>query len=370
MSAGGRRRYNIGQMPIETETPDTAETRLSKPQSPAGRSWAALGASLLALAASMISAAGIGSVHYSAHLVLRAALHGPPSAADTDQILLTVWQLRLPRIVISALVGASLAAAGVALQCLLRNDLSDPFVVGVSSGALVGAEAVLMEHREDALRGWAVPIAAFATGMAAIATVYGMARRRGRVAVTTLLLSGVIVSAFLGAVSTLLLQLGNPSDSFHILARLMGSLQDASMDQARWVGAVLAVCFLVLMAQAHAMNVFALGEEQAAQLGIETERFKSVLTISSALLTASSVAVAGVIGFVGLVVPHMSRRIAGTPDHRRVLPLATVLGAVLLVWADTLARSVMPNYQELPVGVITAFVGAPFFCYLLRRRVA
>jgi iron complex transport system permease protein len=148
----------------------------------------------------------------------------------------------------------------------------------------------------------------------------------------------------------------------------MGSLQDATLEQSRWVGAVLAVGFVVLLAQAPSMNVFALGEEQAAQLGVDTERFKSVITITGALLTASSVAVAGIIGFVGLVVPHMARRIAGTPNHARVLPLATIAGALLLVWADTIARSIMPSSQELPVGVITAFVGAPFFCYLLKRR--
>jgi iron complex transport system permease protein len=316
----------------------------------------------------MIVAAGIGSVHYSPHQVLTAALHGPPKDTDTDQIVITVWLIRLPRIILAALVGASLAAAGVALQCLLRNDLSDPYVVGVSSGASVGAEAVLMKHHEDALHGTAVPVAAFASGLAAIGAVYALARRGGRIAVTTLLLAGVIVSAFLGSISTLLLQLGNPSDSFHLLARLMGSLQDATLEQSRWVGAVLAVGFVVLLAQAPSMNVFALGEEQAAQLGVDTERFKSVITITGALLTASSVAVAGIIGFVGLVVPHMARRIAGTPNHARVLPLATIAGALLLVWADTIARSIMPSSQELPVGVITAFVGAPFFCYLLKRR--
>ena len=116
------------------------------------------------------------------------------------------------------------------------------------------------------------------------------------------------------------------------------------------------------------MNLFALGEESAQQLGVETERFKTVLIVTGSLLTAATVAFAGIIGFVGLMVPHMARRLAGTPDHRRVLPLAALGGALLMVWADTLARSVMPDGRELPVGIITAFLGAPFFCYLLRRQ--
>lgn len=339
-----------------------------------GRVWAALAAGILLLAASIVLAAGIGSVHYSPHRVLAAVLHGMPRDSDTDDALITVWDLRLPRIVMAALVGASLAAAGVALQCLFRNDLSDPYIVGVSSGASVGAEAVLMKHADGRLHGAAVPIAAFVTGVASILTVYGMARKRGRVMVTTLLLSGVIVSSFLGAVSTLLLEIGNTndsSDSFHIMMRLMGSFQSATFDDRGmlWMGLSLAVGIGILMSQASSMNVFSLGEEQAAQLGVDVERFKSILIAASALMTATSVAVAGVIGFVGLVVPHMCRRIAGTPDHRRVLPLSAVTGAILLVWADTIARSV-PGGQELPVGVVTAFVGAPFFCYLLRRRLA
>jgi len=327
---------------------------------------------LVLLALTIVMAAGMGTNHYSARQVLRAAMHGPPTDTDVDadDVVVTVWLLRLPRILLAALVGGSLAAAGVALQCLLRNDLSDPYVIGVSSGASVGAEAVLMRHADDKAHGFAVPIAAFAAGLATIGAVYAIARRGGQVQVRTMLLAGVIVSSFLGAVSTLLLELGNPSDSFHILMRLMGSLQDASLDNVRWVGGILVLALVALSTQASAMNVFALGEEQAAQLGVEVERFKTVMITASAMLTAASVAFAGVIGFVGLVVPHMTRRIAGTPDHRRVLPLATVLGAILLVWADTIARSIMHTAQELPVGVVTAFVGAPFFCYLLRRRMS
>ena len=145
-------------------------------------------------------------------------------------------------------------------------------------------------------------------------------------------------------------------------------MQDATLAQCGILAAFLSVGLLALALEARSMNLFALGEESAQQLGVETERFKTILIVTGSLLTAATVAFAGIIGFVGLMVPHMARRLAGTPDHRRILPLAALGGALLMVWADTLARMVMPDGRELPVGIITAFLGAPFFCYLLRRH--
>lgn len=315
---------------------------------------------------SAVVASGLGSVHYSPGVMLAALHHGPQGTAPADIIF---WQLRLPRIGLAALVGAALAAAGVAFQCLLRNDLADPYIMGVSAGASVGAEAVLLRAGTLWLSGWGMPLAAFGAALAAMGAVYTLARRGGRVAVTSLLLAGVVLSAFLSGVATLMLQLGPPQDTQHILGRLMGSLQDATPTQCVIVALVLVLGLLVLSAETRMMNLFALGEESARQLGVETERFKAMLIVTGSLLTAATVAFAGIIGFVGLMVPHMARRLAGTPDHRRVLALAAPGGALLMIWADTLARTVMPDGRELPVGVITSFLGAPFFAYLLRRYI-
>ncbi len=320
---------------------------------------------LLLLLASLLLAAGIGQVHLSPAEVLAALKHGPRGAGPNDGI---VWELRLPRILLAALVGASLAAAGVAFQALLRNDLADPYLVGVSAGASVGSEATILLHGEAALGGFALPAAAFAAASAAMSTVYALARRHGRVAVTSLLLVGVVVSAFLGGVSTLMLQFSRPNDAQYIQFRLNGSLQDATLTQCGVTLGFLTVGLLVLAVEARAMNLFALGEESAQQLGIETERFKAVLIVTGSLLTAATVAFAGIIGFVGLMSPHIARQIARTPDHRVVLPLATLGGAILMVWADTAARSLLPDGRELPVGIVTAFFGAFFFLYLLRRQ--
>lgn len=322
-------------------------------------------ASLAALLISLLVVTGIGSVHYGASEVIAALRQGPAGSSAVD---ITVWSLRLPRIVLAALVGSSLSAAGLAFQTLLRNDLADPYIVGVSSGASVGAEVILVRHGQEWLRGLAVPLAAFAGAMSAMLVVYTMGRKAGRVQVTTLLLSGVIVSSFFGAIATLLLELDNPGDASYIISRLMGSLQDATFVQCCVTMIVLVAGFLILAMESRAMNVYTLGEEQAAQLGLDTERFKTTMIIVGSLLTATSVAVAGIIGFVGLIVPHVARRLCATPDIRRVLPICVVIGAVLMVWADALARSIMPSGQELPVGVITAFLGAPFFLILLRRQ--
>ncbi len=323
------------------------------------------GGLLLALLLSLLLAAGVGQVHLTPAAVWAALRHGPHGMDVNDAI---VWTLRGPRLVLAALVGASLAAAGTAFQALLRNDLADPYLVGVSAGASVGAEGTLLAHADTALGGLALPLASFGSAAAAMTTVYALARRGGRVQVTALLLAGVVVSAFLGGVSLLLLQWSHPNDAQYLQYRLNGSLSDATFGQCGVTLGFLVFGFLVLLTQARAMNVFALGEEPAMQLGVETERFKTSLIVTGSLLTAATVAFAGIIGFVGLMSPHIARRLAKTPDHRVVLPLAALVGAILMVWADTLARSVLPDGRELPAGIVTAFLGAPFFLSLLRRQ--
>ncbi len=320
---------------------------------------------LVVLFVSMTLAAGLGDGHLSVArtwVALRMGARGE----SPDAVI--VWQIHLPRILLAALVGASLAASGTAFQSLLRNDLADPFLVGVSAGASVGAEGVLLRHQEGAARGFAVPLSAFAAATLAMTLVYGIARRGGRVLVTNLLLGGVVVSAFLGSVSVLLLTLAHPNDLQRIQYRMNGSLADATFGQCAVTLGFFVLGFAVLTLQARAMNLYALGEEAAQQLGLEAERFKTLLILTGSMLAAVTVAFAGIIGFVGLMVPHIARRLSGTPDHQRVLPLAALAGAVLMVWADTLARTALPDGRELPVGLVTAFLGAPFFLSLLRRH--
>ena len=323
---------------------------------------------LLLLLASLFLAAWVGSAGLSPGEVWAALRHGPASADNggSDTIL---WSLRLPRILMAALVGASLAAAGVAFPGSAPATI---WPTPIWSGS---RRARLSARRRSCWgtgrRRWAafgLPVAAFGAAAAAMTVVYTLARRQGRVLVTSLLLVGVVVSAFLGGVSTLLLQFSHPNDAQYVQFRLNGSLQDATLPQCGVTLGFLVVGLLVLSLETRAMNLFALGEESAQQLGVETERFKAVLIITGSLLTAATVAFAGIIGFVGLMSPHIARRLARTPDNRVVLPLASLGGAILMVWADTAARSIFPDGRELPVGIVTAFFGAFFFIHLLRRQ--
>ena len=323
------------------------------------------------LALTIMAAAGIGSVHYSLSSVATALRHGPPdlspTAPEPDPVVLTVWTFRIPRILLAAVAGACLAAAGVAFQALLRNDLADPYVIGVSGGASVGIEAVLLRHGETWLYGFGAPISGFVTAAIALTFVYAMARRGGRIDIPSLLLGGVVISSVLGAVSMLLLQLGHSDDAMHVMNRLMGSFADATTEQAGIVALFLFLGLAALLTQSRSMDMMSLGEDTAQQLGVDVDRFKTTLIVLGAVLTAATVAMAGIVGFVGLIVPHVARRLTGTPLHSRVIPIAALVGAILLVWADTAARSIMPDGREIPVGVITSFLGGPFFLVLLRR---
>ena len=289
-----------------------------------------------------------------------------------------VLRIRLPRILLAALVGFALAAAGTVMQGFFRNPMADPSIIGVSSGAavgavgfivfpialsttltlpLVGAVDVGLSH------GAGVSLFAFVGALIAAFGVYAIATRHGRTPVATLLLAGVAVQTFLGAVISYL-QLRAGESLRRIVAWLMGHLQGAAWGEVAAVAAVVPPLFVVLLVYARDLNVLLLGEEEARGLGIAVERTKRLLLAASALITAAGVAFAGVIGFVGLIVPHMLRLVVG-PDHRILLPTAALAGGSFLVAADTVARS---GAVELPVGVVTAAVGAPFFIYLLTKR--
>jgi iron complex transport system permease protein len=276
----------------------------------------------------------------------------------THQVI--VGDLRLPRIALGAAVGFALATAGTVMQGFFRNPMADPSIVGVSTGAAVGAVAVIVFPFAVP---FALPVAALLGGLVAGFGVYLVASEGGRTPVATLLLAGVAVQTFLGAVvSFLLIHAGDSLE--RAVYWLMGHLHTSTWPKVWSVLLVAAPAYLLVSVHARDLNVLLLGETDAHTLGVEVERTKRVLLAAASLATAAAVAAAGVIGFVGLVVPHVMRLLVG-PDHRILLPTSALAGAAFLVVTDTAARM---GPAELPVGIVTAALGAPFFLYLLRDR--
>lgn len=291
-----------------------------------------------------------------------------PTFGDSDLPLhrqAILMDVRLPRILLSGLVGAALSLAGTALQGLFRNPMASPYVLGISAGAALGAVIALI-WKADAWMPYlrSVPLLAFAGAVAATLIVYWLARIKGRVPVATLLLAGIALGSFLSAVVSLILVFSEENVA-SVLFWLMGGLGSAD-----WSGLLLVIPYfllgtLLLIFHSRELNALLLGEEAATHLGIDVESIKRRLLLATSLLTAAAVAVTGIIGFVGLIVPHIVRLIVG-PDHRLLIPLSGLAGAVLLTVMDTLARSLLT--QEIPVGVISALLGGPFFIILLRRH--
>ncbi len=280
----------------------------------------------------------------------------------TSRVILL--EVRLPRALLAGAVGACLATAGVAFQALLRNPLADPYVVGASSGAALGAALAILLGLTAVL-----PLAAFAGAVAAMAFIVRLARIGGTLPVDTFLLAGVVVGSFLWSLVSFLLTLAH-QDMPRIVFWLMGSLADARWSQLPMILPYLALGLGGLFLASLTLNLLTLGEEAAIPLGLPAERAKLWVLLGATLLTAAAVSVSGLIGFLGLIVPHLCRGLVG-PDHRLLLPAAALGGASFLMLCDTLARTLLPG-QELPVGVITALLGAPFFFWLLytRRRLA
>ncbi|WP_231571719.1 FecCD family ABC transporter permease [Gordoniibacillus kamchatkensis] len=307
----------------------------------------------------------LGSVTVPAgHIVGIVASHVPglggysphPWSVQEEQI---IWKVRLARVALGMLVGAALSLAGAAFQGVLRNPLADPFTLGVSSGASVGAAFLLYFGLQTAFFGqWTLPLIAFVTALAALAVVLRMSVMDGKWHIETLILSGTVMQAFLGAVVAFFIAMSKQVIN-DIVYWLMGSLAMRGWAYPALVGPYVALGFVVLLAHAKALNLFAIGERQAAHLGVNVERTKIVVLVTASMLTAASVSVAGVIGFVGLIVPHLVRLTVG-PDYRLLLPLSALGGAIYVLWADTLARTLL-SPTEIPIGVVTAFLGAPFF---------
>lgn len=287
-----------------------------------------------------------------------------PEHIPTSQITI-VHQVRLPRVAAGLLVGAGLAAAGVTMQAIFRNPLADPGILGIGTGGSLGA--VLAISTGLATAGlWTLPLCAFAGSLAAALTVYLLSLKRGRTNVATLLLSGVALNACLGAsISIMLLIADNFAELQGMLAWLVGGLAGRGWPHVIVMLAPVMLCIAALTVYTREMNLFLLGEETATGLGVNVPRVRFILIALSALLTGVVVSMAGAIGFVGLVVPHMLRVVIG-PDHRVLLPASVLGGAAFLVLADTVTRSMALN-QELPVGAVTGLIGGPFFLYLLWR---
>ncbi len=289
-------------------------------------------------------------------------LVGADSAGAAADIVLRV---RLPRVLLAVLVGACLAVAGALFQALLRNPLADPFVLGVSGGAALGGIAALSL---GAALGWgyaAVPPAAFAGAIATTLLLYAIAGVRGRVSTTQLLLTGVVFNAFASAAIVFLTSLAGRSEGAGIFLWLIGSLSAVRADVLPWVACFLAAGLACALPMARGLNALTLGEESAEQLGVDVERQKRLLLLSTSLMVGAAVSVSGLIGFVGLIIPHLLRLLVG-PDHRLLVPSAALAGAAFLVVCDTLARVLLAG-RELPVGAITALAGGPLFLWLLHR---
>jgi iron complex transport system permease protein len=290
------------------------------------------------------------------------ALRGEPVAAHVADIVLRV---RLPRVLLGVAVGASLAVAGVLFQALLRNPLADPFVLGVSGGAALGGMLMLSLGAGFGLGYTAVPPAAFVGALLATLLLYAVAGTRGRLAPTQLLLTGVVFNAFASAAIVFLASLAGLTEGASLFLWLIGSLATPRPEIIGWVYAFLAIGLAVAIPAARSLDLLTLGEDSAAQLGVDVARVGRAVLLATSVMVGAAVSAAGLIGFVGLIVPHLLRLLIG-PDHRLLVPSAALGGAAFLVACDTLART-LPGGRELPVGAVTAVAGGPFFLWLLRR---
>jgi iron complex transport system permease protein len=330
------------------------------------------GAGILLLLLSVVVSLSLGSARLPVSHVWLILLHRIPGIGDwiaiqwpeaSEQI---VMKVRFPRIMLGILVGAALSLAGAGFQGVLRNPLADPYTLGVASGSSVGAAFLILFGLQYALFGqWTLPLVAFATGLLSLWVVFRLANFQGKFQMETVILSGVVVSAFLSAIVSFMVSLSNKVVN-EIIFWLMGSLALRGWPYSGIVAPYLVLGFAVLLASARALNLFALGERQASHLGVNVERTKKTVLIVSTLLTAAAVSVSGVVGFVGLITPHLVRLLVG-PDYRLVIPLSMIAGGMYVLWADTIARMAL-SPVEVPLGVVTAFLGAPFFAYLLGKH--
>ncbi|MDB5656722.1 MAG: iron transporter [Tardiphaga sp.] len=324
---------------------------------------------LTGLLAAIVGAAGIPLARLPAALGLAAAEPGN-TMATRDQLIL--WSIRIPRIAVAAMIGGLLGAAGAVMQGLFRNPLADPALVGVASGgALAAAGAIVVSDSRFAshlslLQPWLLPLAAFLGSLGTTVLLYRIASRGGRTSIAIFLLAGIAIAAIANAGIGLLVFIADDRQLRDITFWLLGSLSGATWSKALIVAPVLLLATLAMAFIHRGLDVLILGESEAFHAGVDVERLKRICILLVSAMTGAAVSVCGVVGFVGIVVPHLLRLVIG-PGHRLLLPASVLLGAVLLVGADTLARSIVAP-AEMPIGILTAAVGAPMFLAILLRQ--
>jgi iron complex transport system permease protein len=336
------------------------------------RRWSRLGIVVLlgaALVLTVVVAAALGTVPVPFGQVARLVLAQVPGVhvapTWTEQAEAIILRIRLPRVITAMVVGYGLATAGTVFQGLLRNPMADPYIIGTSGGAALGATLALLLPVQVVWFGFTlVPLAAFAGSLAAVLLVYTTARVGPRTPITTLLLAGFALSSLMAAAMSFLMLFSGETMQ-RVVLWTMGGVSASGWRQLQVVIPLILLGSLAAYVLAGDLNAFLLGEDQAAHLGVNVERRKLALLMVGSLLTGAAVSISGLVGFVGLVVPHAARLVFG-PDHRLLLPTAGLLGGVFLVGADLAARLVLAP-SEVPVGIVTAIIGAPFFIYLLRR---
>ena len=339
-----------------------------------GRSVPALLAVLAAAAfLSVALASGLGPVSVPPDDTFMILLSRLPFAGDLIEPAWSaaneriVMNLRLPRVLLGMTVGASLAVTGVAMQALVRNHLADPFILGVSSGAAAAATLGMLFGAFSFLGAYSLSISAFLGSAVTISAVYALSRVNGRINIPQLLLSGVAVAMIMDGVTRIItLSAPNALGLHNASFWMAGSLAGARWSYLTLPFAVLLLCMAALMLSHRELNLLLLGEESAAALGVDVRRTHKLLVLLSSLMAGTTIAVSGTIGFVGLMVPHFTRLLVGS-DHKKVLPVAALLGGVLVVWTDVAARMVIAP-EELPAGILTAVAGGPVFIWMLKRR--
>lgn len=318
------------------------------------------------LVAAMFSGLLVGAYELSIPK-LWAALLGPTE--DMSHFL--IWNIRIPRVLLAAAVGGGLAIAGAAIQGLFRNPLADPSIVGISSGAMLFAVLALvflstaLSSLANSLQQWTISIFAFIGALLTTLLVYRIGSRKGRVQVASMLLAGIAITAFAGAITGYLVYKSDESQLRDITFWTLGSISGANWIQLSIVGPLVIIGSILIQRDARALNAILLGEKEAAYLGFKVEQVKQRVVILAALVVGACISVTGLIGFVGLVIPHLLRLIWGT-DYRGLLVYSALLGGTFLVLADNLARTIVAP-AELPIGILTALIGAPFFVWLLLR---
>jgi len=281
-----------------------------------------------------------------------------------DSTIAIVWMIRFPRVMLAFFVGGALAICGVSYQGILKNPMADPFILGVSSGAALGATIGIMTNLDFYFLGInSISMFAFIGAIASLFIVYNISKVGRKVPMATLLLSGIAIGQFLSAAISLCMVFSNDFQS--IIFWTMGSFNAKSWNQLVMVVPYVIIGFIIIYSSNREMDIMLLGEDTASQLGVDTEKLKMKILITTAFVTAAAVSVTGIIGFVGLIIPHIVRIVTG-PKHKVLLPYSFVAGGLFMIVCDTIARSFMS--QEIPVGIITALFGGPFFVYLLKKR--